>query len=102
MKTKGQSLPLNAIVIAIIVLVVLVVLIAIFTGRIAVFDKKIGEQGNVGLAVLGADCLASFGATEGAGKCAQSDSCSDDKESTNWAGADVRKWCGPGLVCCTP
>ncbi|MBS3098274.1 hypothetical protein J4209_05760 [Candidatus Woesearchaeota archaeon] len=38
-KTKGQGLPLNAVIIAILVLVVLVVLIFIFTGQTGKFTK---------------------------------------------------------------
>lgn len=40
---KGQSLPLNAIIIAAIVLIVLVVLWAIFTGRMGVFSKGVAD-----------------------------------------------------------
>ena len=99
MKTKGQSLPLNAIVIAIIVLVVLVVLIAIFTGRIALFDKKVGDIGDVGLAGVGAACSATFATVDGSGTCLQA--CGTSVESSRkWSGADVNRWCGPGLVCC--
>ena len=44
MMKRGQGLPLNVIIVAIIVLVVLVVLIAIFTGRIAIFQRGVSEQ----------------------------------------------------------
>jgi hypothetical protein len=43
MTKKGQGLPLNTIIIAIIVLVVLVVLIAIFTGRIVIFERQLSD-----------------------------------------------------------
>ena len=46
---KGQGLPLNTIIIAIIVLVVLVVIIAIFTGRIAIFEQQVSEQSKIEL-----------------------------------------------------
>ena len=41
MLKRGQGLPLNTIIIAVIVLVVLVVLIVIFTGRISAFGKSL-------------------------------------------------------------
>lgn len=47
MTKKGQGLPLNTIIIAIIVLVVLVVLIAIFTGRIAIFSSDLDRAANL-------------------------------------------------------
>ena len=46
---KGQGLPLNTIIIAIIVLVVLVIIIAIFTGRIAIFEQQVTEQSKIEL-----------------------------------------------------
>ncbi len=49
MDKKGQGMPLNTIIIAIIVLIVLVVLIAIFTGRIAIFQKGVSEQSKIEL-----------------------------------------------------
>lgn len=52
MTKKGQGLPLNTIIIAIIVLVVLVVLIAIFTGRIAIFDQRVSEIDKTDLIAL--------------------------------------------------
>lgn len=48
-RKKGQGMPLNTIIIAIIVLVVLVVLVAIFTGRIAIFDKDVTKQARTDL-----------------------------------------------------
>ncbi len=44
MNKRGQGLPLNIIIVAIIVLVVLVVLVAIFTGRIAIFERQVGAE----------------------------------------------------------
>ena len=41
---KGQGLSLTVIIVAAIALVVLVLLILIFTGRIAIFDKGLGES----------------------------------------------------------
>ncbi len=46
---KGQGLPLNTIIIAIIVLVVLVIIIAIFTGRIGIFQQQVDEQSKIEL-----------------------------------------------------
>ena len=52
MNKRGQGLPLNIIIVAIIVLVVLVVLVAIFTGRIAIFERQVGEQAPTDLIAL--------------------------------------------------
>ena len=52
MNKKGQGLPLNVIIIAIIVLVVLVVMIAIFTGRIALFERGVAAESSTELARL--------------------------------------------------
>jgi len=43
MSKRGQGLPLNTIIIAILVLVVLVILIVIFTGKIGFFGKSLDE-----------------------------------------------------------
>ena len=43
MNKKAQGLSINTIIIAVIALVVLVVLIAVFTGRIGVFSKGVGD-----------------------------------------------------------
>ena len=40
---KGQGISLNVIIIAAIALIVLVVLIAIFTGRLNVFNRELGQ-----------------------------------------------------------
>ena len=42
-KKKGQGLSINAIILAAIALIVLVVLVAIFTGRLGLFSKGLGE-----------------------------------------------------------
>ena len=47
MNKRGQSLPLNTIIIAIIVLVVLVVIVAIFVGRTGKFDSDVTREGNL-------------------------------------------------------
>jgi len=43
MLKRGQGLPLNTIIIAVIVLIVLVILIVIFTGKIGFFGKSLDE-----------------------------------------------------------
>lgn len=43
MSKKGQSISINTIIIAAIALAVLVVLFVIFTGRIGLFSKGVGE-----------------------------------------------------------
>lgn len=43
MSKKGQSISINTIIIAAIALAVLVVLFVIFTGRISLFSKGVGE-----------------------------------------------------------
>ena len=42
-KTRAQGISINTIIIAAIALIVLVVLVAIFTGRIGLFSKGIGD-----------------------------------------------------------
>ena len=49
MSKKGQGLSLNVIIVAALALIVLVVLIVVFTGRIAVFDKGVGAEGDTEL-----------------------------------------------------
>ena len=49
MSKRGQGLSLNVIIIAVLALIVLVVLVFIFTGRIGLFDKGVGEQGQAEL-----------------------------------------------------
>ena len=41
---RGQGLSLNVIIVAALALIVLVVLVMVFTGRIAIFDKGIGQE----------------------------------------------------------
>tara|TARA_Y100000310_G_scaffold284854_1_gene307893 strand:- start:520 stop:864 length:345 start_codon:yes stop_codon:yes gene_type:complete len=41
---KGQGLSLNVIIVAALALIVLVVLVMVFTGRIAIFDKGLGDE----------------------------------------------------------
>ena len=43
MSKKAQGLSVNAIIIAAIALIVLVVLVSIFTGRLGIFSKGLGE-----------------------------------------------------------
>ncbi len=43
MDKKGQGISINVIIVAVIALVVLVVLVAIFTGRIAIFQRGVGD-----------------------------------------------------------
>lgn len=45
MKRRGQGLSITTIIVAAIALVVLVILIAIFTGRIAIFQKGVSQTG---------------------------------------------------------
>ena len=49
MSKRGQGLSLNVIIVAALALIVLVILIMVFTGRIAIFDKGVGDEGNVEL-----------------------------------------------------
>ncbi|MBI2652895.1 hypothetical protein HYX00_05500 [Candidatus Woesearchaeota archaeon] len=46
MNKKGQSISINTIIIAAIALAVLVVLFVIFTGRLGIFSKGVGEATN--------------------------------------------------------
>lgn len=49
---KGQGMSLNVIIIAALALIVLVVLIAIFTGRISLFNRGVGEAGDAEITTL--------------------------------------------------
>lgn len=49
---KGMEMSINVIIGAVIALVILVVLIAIFTGRIAVFQRGVTEQGDTELTTM--------------------------------------------------
>lgn len=50
MNTRGQGLSITTIIIAALALIVLVVLVMIFTGRIAIFERGVGEKGSAELA----------------------------------------------------
>lgn len=56
MNKKSQGLSITTIIVAAIALIVLVVLVAIFTGRIGLFSKGIGEATTC--ESLGGKCLA--------------------------------------------
>lgn len=49
---KGQSMSINVIIVAALALIVFVLLVLIFTGRINVFQKVTGEQGDTNLATF--------------------------------------------------
>ncbi|HLC88525.1 MAG TPA: hypothetical protein VJG49_00665 [Candidatus Nanoarchaeia archaeon] len=49
---RGQGLSINVIIIAALALIVLVVLVMIFTGRIAVFDRGVGQESKAELVKL--------------------------------------------------
>jgi hypothetical protein len=46
---RGQGLSLNVIIVAALALIVLVVLVLVFTGRIAIFEKGLGQEGSAEL-----------------------------------------------------
>ena len=46
---KGQGLSLNVIIVAALALIVLVVLIMVFTGRIGIFEKGVGQESDAEL-----------------------------------------------------
>ncbi len=59
MDKKGQGISINVIIIAVLALVVLVVLVAIFTGRIALFEKGVSKEASaklISLKVQYGDC----------------------------------------------
>lgn len=59
MDNKGQGISINVIIIAVLALVVLVVLVAIFTGRIALFEKGVSKEASaklISLKVQYGDC----------------------------------------------
>lgn len=49
MNKKGQGLSLNVIIVAALALIVLVVLVMVFTGRIGIFEKGLGKEGQAEL-----------------------------------------------------
>jgi hypothetical protein len=49
MSKKGQGLSLNVIIVAALALIVLVVLIVVFTGRLAIFEREVGAEGDTEL-----------------------------------------------------
>lgn len=49
---KAQGLSLTTIIVAAIALIVLVILVMIFTGRIGIFSKGVGQAGQAELATL--------------------------------------------------
>lgn len=62
MNKKGQGLSLNVIIIAALALIVLVVLIMVFTGRIGIFERGVGQESQaelVQLKVTYGDCRPS-------------------------------------------
>ncbi|MBA3064860.1 hypothetical protein FP803_05475 [Candidatus Woesearchaeota archaeon] len=73
---KGQSLPMNTIVIAAIVLIVLVVIIMIFTGRMGGFTHSVQD-----CVEQGGECVAACNINEGilpiaGGECKTGTCCS--------------------------
>lgn len=46
---RGQGLSLNVIIVAALALIVLVVLVLVFTGRIAIFERGLSQEGNAEL-----------------------------------------------------
>lgn len=46
---RGQGLSINVIIIAALALIVLVVLVLVFTGRIAIFERGVQQEGNAEL-----------------------------------------------------
>ncbi len=49
---KGQGISINVIIIAALALIVLVVLVMVFTGRIAVFERGVSQEGKAELTAL--------------------------------------------------
>ena len=61
---KGQGVSLTVIIVAAIALVVMIVLIMIFTGRIGIFEKSLGDEADAdlkGIAVTYGQCQPSIG-----------------------------------------
>ena len=67
MSQKAQGISINTVIIAAIALIVLVVLVAIFTGRIGLFSKGIGEVStckSLGGTCISVQCSQSTGTPE--------------------------------------
>lgn len=86
MEKKAQGLPLNVIIIAILVLVVLVVLVAIFTGRIALFERGVSEQGRTELVSM----RTQYGTCQPSPSREQTFLTALDQADTDQAKADLR------------
>ena len=82
---KGQGLPLNAIIIAILVLIVLVVLALVFTGKITVFGENTKK----------AEDTFSFDNCEipGSGRACQSTGCAVGTEVEGAKCPVEKPWC---------
>ena len=98
MNKKAQGLSINTIIIAAIALVVLVVLIAIFTGRLGMFSKGLGDVGKC--QNLGGTCLNANSCTEAGGGNTREifgaiDCGKDLREQGGEDFSDRQKCCGP-------
>ena len=99
MSQKAQGLSISTIIIAVIALVVLVVLVAIFTGRIGIFSKGLGDVGKC--QNLGGTCLNLGSCTEAGGSgntreiFGAIDCGKDLREQGGEDFSDRRKCCGP-------
>ena len=77
---KGQGLSLNMVIVAAIALIVLVIIVAIFTGRISIFGKGVGDcASKQGTCVVGTTCPA--------GQARTMDTCPTDQVCCVSAGA---------------
>ena len=81
MAKKAQGISINTVIIAAIALVVLVVLVAIFTGRIGLFSKGIGEVSTC--KSLGGTCINA--------PCSQSPSTPERVLGATDCGKDLRE-----------
>ncbi len=100
MKRRGQGLSITTIIVAAIALIVLVILIAIFTGRIAIFNRGIGEEANAELArvkINYGDCHPS---TRAEGIFLKGYSAANDEEKSIWRGEynDLISYCNSGTA----
>ena len=81
---KGQGLSLNVIIVAALALIVLVVLVMVFTGRIAIFDKGIGQESKaelIKMKIQYGDCQPTSSAESGFTSAFDQAESIDDKEA---------------------
>ena len=85
MDKHGQGLSLNVIIVAALALIVLVVLVMVFTGRIGIFDKGVGQESKaelIKMKIQYGDCAPTASAESGFTTAYDQAESLDDKEDS--------------------